>query len=189
MNGSDPRLIDSSVITQVFPDEFHLHTLDEFLSATARLNPDVNIKAIVIGLMDRLASYATQDAVVESPEVKQEKEMAAASKLLETLSLAKETPQPSSSTTDTTDTAATPKTDTTEEEQDKTSESNGTEAAVKEPVDTKDEGYSESVADTSAAETSDKSILSSIKLYEIFYDQVLNLINVSGKRKLLLSKY
>ncbi|KAG9618508.1 vacuolar protein sorting-associated protein 35, partial [Aureobasidium melanogenum] len=38
------------VITQVFPDEFHLHTLDQFLSATARLNPHVNVKAIVIGL-------------------------------------------------------------------------------------------------------------------------------------------
>lgn len=159
------------MITQVFPDEFHLHTLDEFLSATARLSPDVNIKAIVIGLMDRLASYATQEAAVESPEIKQEKELAAASKLLETLSLAKETPQPSASTTDT---PATPKPDTADDEQEKSEESNGIEPTTKEPIDVKDEGYSESVA-----ETSDKSILSSIKLYEIFYDQVLNLINVS----------
>ncbi|CAZ79879.1 unnamed protein product [Tuber melanosporum] len=50
------------VITQVFPDEFHLHTLDQFLSATARLNPNVNVKAIVIGIMDRLSAYAAREA-------------------------------------------------------------------------------------------------------------------------------
>ena len=55
------------VITQVFPDEFHLNTLDQLLSATARLNPHVNVKAIVIGLMDRLAAYAQREAEAKSP--------------------------------------------------------------------------------------------------------------------------
>lgn len=49
------------VITQVFPDEFHLHTLDQFLGAVSRLNPHVNVKSIVIGLMDRLSEYAERD--------------------------------------------------------------------------------------------------------------------------------
>lgn len=46
------------VIIQVFTDEFHLHTLGPFLSATAQLHPRVNIKQIVIALIDRLAAYA-----------------------------------------------------------------------------------------------------------------------------------
>ena len=48
------------VVTQVFPDEFHLRTLDQFLSACARLHPMVNIKGIVIGMMDRLSAYAAR---------------------------------------------------------------------------------------------------------------------------------
>ncbi|KJR84940.1 retromer subunit VPS35 [Sporothrix schenckii 1099-18] len=50
------------VITQVFPDEFHLHTLDQFLAAVSKLNPHVNVKAIVVGLMDRLSNYAEREA-------------------------------------------------------------------------------------------------------------------------------
>lgn len=75
------------VITQVFPDEFHLHTLDQFLSATARLNPHVNTKAIVIGLMDRLSAYAAREAGEESSEEKEKKEAEATTKLLEQLKL------------------------------------------------------------------------------------------------------
>jgi vacuolar protein sorting-associated protein 35 len=56
------------VITQVFPDEFHLHTLDMFLGAVSRLNPHVNVKAIVIGLMDRLSDYAERESQNESEE-------------------------------------------------------------------------------------------------------------------------
>lgn len=40
------------VIIQVFPDEFHLRTLDPFLSATAQLQTQVNVKQIVISLID-----------------------------------------------------------------------------------------------------------------------------------------
>lgn len=49
------------VITQVFPDEYHLHTLDIILSSMPRLNPQVDIKNIVIGLMDRLSAYAARE--------------------------------------------------------------------------------------------------------------------------------
>jgi vacuolar protein sorting-associated protein 35 len=50
------------VITQVFPDDFHLRTLQPFLSATAQLHPKVNVKQIIISLIDRLAAFAAREA-------------------------------------------------------------------------------------------------------------------------------
>ena len=68
---------------QVFTDEFHLHTLGPFLSATARLHPKVNIKQIVIALIDRLAAYAAREAETEDPEETKRQEDAAARRLAE----------------------------------------------------------------------------------------------------------
>ncbi|KAJ3085078.1 Vacuolar protein sorting-associated protein 35, partial [Quaeritorhiza haematococci] len=48
------------VIIQVFQDDFHLRTLDTFLSATAQLQRSVNVKQIVISIIDRFASYAAR---------------------------------------------------------------------------------------------------------------------------------
>ncbi|TPX64938.1 hypothetical protein SpCBS45565_g05516 [Spizellomyces sp. 'palustris'] len=48
------------VIIQVFHDDFHLRSLDAFLSATAQLQRNVNVKQIVISLIDRFASYAAR---------------------------------------------------------------------------------------------------------------------------------
>ncbi|KAI9208650.1 vacuolar protein sorting-associated protein 35 [Polychytrium aggregatum] len=48
------------VIIQVFPDDFHLRSLDSFLSATAQLQRSVNVKQIVISLIDRFSSYAAR---------------------------------------------------------------------------------------------------------------------------------
>ncbi|KAG0252523.1 Vacuolar protein sorting-associated protein 35 [Mortierella polycephala] len=50
------------VIIQVFHDDFHLKTLGPFLSATAQLHPKVNVKQIVIALVDRLAAHAAREA-------------------------------------------------------------------------------------------------------------------------------
>lgn len=44
-------------IIQVFPDESHLLTLDPFLKSCAQLEPGVNVKNIIISLIDRLAAY------------------------------------------------------------------------------------------------------------------------------------
>jgi len=66
-----PRLIDQIVscrdiiaqqylmecIIQVFPDEFHLRTLEVILGACAQLQPQVNIKIILVALLDRLSSF------------------------------------------------------------------------------------------------------------------------------------
>lgn len=48
-------------VIQVFPDEFHLETLDTLLKACAELHPGVNIKRVIIALIDRLALYAQRE--------------------------------------------------------------------------------------------------------------------------------
>ncbi|KIJ21267.1 hypothetical protein PAXINDRAFT_164841 [Paxillus involutus ATCC 200175] len=78
------------VVIQVFTDEFHLHTLGPFLSATAQLHPKVNIKLIVIALIDRLAAYAAREAESEDPEETKRQEEAAAKRLAEKVKLARE---------------------------------------------------------------------------------------------------
>jgi vacuolar protein sorting-associated protein 35 len=73
----------------VFTDEFHLHTLGPFLSATAQLHPKVNIKAIVIALIDRLAAYAARESENEDPEETKRQEEAAARRLAEKVKIQK----------------------------------------------------------------------------------------------------
>ena len=69
------------VITQVFTDDLHLRTLDQFLSATAKLNPAVNVKQIISAMIDRLADYAKREAESEDPEERKKKEEDAATRL------------------------------------------------------------------------------------------------------------
>lgn len=71
------------VVIQVFTDDFHLHTLGPFLSTCANLHPRVNIKNIVIALIDRLASFAAREAENEDPEEKKRQEEEAARRLAE----------------------------------------------------------------------------------------------------------
>lgn len=52
---------------QVFPDEFHLETLNAFLKSCAELQPGVNVKNILISLIDRLASFAQASDGPASP--------------------------------------------------------------------------------------------------------------------------
>lgn len=73
------------VIIQVFHDDFHLRTLGPYLSATAQLHQKVNIKQIVIALIDRLAAYAAREAESEPPEVIKRQEEEAARRLAEKL--------------------------------------------------------------------------------------------------------
>ena len=71
------------VVIQVFTDDFHLHTLQSFLGACANLHPRVNIKNIVIALIDRLAAYAAREAENEDPEEKKKQEEEATKRLAE----------------------------------------------------------------------------------------------------------
>lgn len=48
-------------IIQVFPDDFHLQTLSPFLRACAELHASVNVKNIIISLIDRLAQFAQNE--------------------------------------------------------------------------------------------------------------------------------
>ncbi|KAI9832883.1 MAG: hypothetical protein M1819_003913 [Sarea resinae] len=157
------------VITQVFPDEFHLHTLDQFLSATARLNPHVNVKAIVIGLMDRLSAYAARESESASREEKISLEEEATAKLLEKLKISKESKMPASK-------ADEPVGDSTEG-----SKINGEAAATEEvSEENSDEAPTNAEVPPTNGDSGPKKsygIPENVKLYEIFYEQVLNLIS------------
>ncbi|KAI5117458.1 hypothetical protein M0805_000708 [Coniferiporia weirii] len=71
------------VVIQVFTDEFHLYSLGPFPSTTAQLQQSVNIKQIVITLINRLAVYAAREAENENPEETKRQEEAAARRLVE----------------------------------------------------------------------------------------------------------
>jgi vacuolar protein sorting-associated protein 35 len=154
------------VVTQVFPDEFHLHTLDQFLSATARLNPHVNVKSIVIGLMDRLSAYAAREAETEGPDNKQANEQEAVAALFEKLKVSKDgngalSPKPA------------------ENGQDANGEND---KATKEPTstDTPAEAPStdEANGETNGEAKKSRGIPDNIKLFEIFHEQVINLVSM-----------
>ncbi|KAI7897200.1 vacuolar protein sorting-associated protein 35 [Mucor mucedo] len=51
------------VIIQIFPDEFHMHSLKPFLATTAQLHSKVNIKAIIMSLLDRLTAFAKSEEI------------------------------------------------------------------------------------------------------------------------------
>ncbi|VDN02550.1 unnamed protein product [Thelazia callipaeda] len=53
-------------VIQVFPDEYHLATLHEFLHACSELDQAVQIKNVLIALIDRLAIYATSEGGIPS---------------------------------------------------------------------------------------------------------------------------
>lgn len=53
-------------IIQVFPDEFHLATLGTFLKSCEELQPGVNVKNIIILMIDRLANYTQNNSDVEN---------------------------------------------------------------------------------------------------------------------------
>lgn len=158
-----------AVITKVFPDEYHLHTLDQILSAIARLNPHVDMKKIVIGLMDRLSSFALRQSDEEpSLAEKQKAEEEATARLLENLRLAKET-KPQSPTKANEAENGTEASDVRGEEQ--TQKSSG---SPERPT------ASDTAPGAPDSKTTKTSILSDVKLYEIFYDQVVNLVKTRG---------
>ena len=45
-------------VIQVFPDEYHLQSLEQLLDTTSNLNPTVDIKSIFINLMEKLSKFA-----------------------------------------------------------------------------------------------------------------------------------
>lgn len=166
-----------TVITQVFPDEFHLNTLDQLLPAIARLNPHVNIKAIVIGLMNRLSSYAQNESQSETPEGRQKTEEDAVVALMEKVRISKEAK------------AAKPKEPEPGSEETNGEQANGDKPdgdadadAETEPVKQPEASLDgETVVDESAdaekpTDKKSRGIPENVKLYEIFFNQVTNLV-------------
>lgn len=138
------------------------------------------MKAIVIGIMDRLSAYASREADSETPEERLRKEQEAAQRLLEKLSMkdtetGEKLEKLASSESYTMDGPRSDKSGSDDGTQDSKSEGASTpkpteeEAGTKTPTDAKEE---------SGQEKPTKGIPDDIKLYEIFYEQVLNLVNV-----------
>ncbi|EAW21524.1 vacuolar sorting protein 35 [Aspergillus fischeri NRRL 181] len=164
------------VITKVFPDEFHLHTLDLLLSAISRLNPHVDLKKIVIGLMDRLSAYAARETEsTTDPEIRKQNEEEAVTKFLENLKITEETKEA--------ETAA------TQEAPTGTAQENGVEQPSAEPSKEPSKDTNEPEAETPEGEQVSNAngendakpgVPADVKLYAIFYDQVVNLIKTRG---------
>jgi vacuolar protein sorting-associated protein 35 len=55
-------LLDCTI--QVFPDEFHLATLEPFLQSFPQLKEKVNVRTILEAMMNRLASYASNNGKI-----------------------------------------------------------------------------------------------------------------------------
>lgn len=159
------------VITQVFPDEFHLNTLDQLLSATARLNPHVNVKSIVIGLMDRLSSYASRESESEAPEDRQQYEQEAVAQLLENLRILKETKEKDAEKQHTT-----AKQSNGEQVNDDAPRGPSKEQDEEQPKPGEHAPPAVSNGDN-ASPKKHRGIPDNINLYEIFYGQVTNLVN------------
>jgi len=164
------------VVTQVFPDEYHLHTLDQFLSATARLNPQVHIKKVVIGMMDRLSAYAARETVMDSAEVRKEKEEEALQKLMDRLNIDNHKSIQQESTSNQ------PKDVTIDQNskdkvEDKDQETNAT-ATTETADDVQTNSTTESTDKVQTNGTKTQSIPADINLFQIFYQQVINLISL-----------
>ncbi|THW21955.1 vacuolar protein sorting-associated protein 35, partial [Aureobasidium pullulans] len=152
------------VITQVFPDEFHLHTLDQFLSATARLNPHVNVKAIVIGLMDRLAAYAARESESDAPEDREKAETEATAKLLEKMKLASDA------------TSAPTDDQTTHQNGDsKPGDEASSEAA---PETLAEDASKTELAEIDGESKKQRGIPDNVRLFEVFHEQVIHLVSM-----------
>ncbi|KAF9042116.1 vacuolar protein sorting-associated protein 35 [Panaeolus papilionaceus] len=169
------------VVIQVFTDEFHLHTLGPFLSATAQLHPKVNIKQIVISLIDRLASYAAREAESEDPEETKKQEEAAAKRLAEKVKQQKararengfhRVSSPSSPTVDSSDVWTTPTTPTTASSISESEQSPVAEGA--------DEASPETLAKGKEKEGTPvrkfRGVPEDVQLFEVFWKQVVELI-------------
>lgn len=155
---------------KVFTDDFHLHTLGPFLSATAQLHPKVNIKQIVIALIDRLAAYAAREAENEDPEETRRQEEAAAKRLAEKVNAQKKARQNGTTVAEISTAGA--------------SEWGGHEDKTAESPESP-ENKTVVVNGEKTTEPADglvkkfRGIPVNVKLFEVFWEQVVELIKVS----------
>lgn len=155
------------MITKVFPDEFHLHTLDLLLSAIARLNPHVDLKKIVIGLMDRLSTYAARETELSvDPEARQLNEEEAVTRLLENVQIAEKTKKQAPVE----NAEPAPAQENGMEQDSKGTEEKPPAASEGESIEKKANGDGDE----------NPGVPANVKLYSIFYEQVVHLIKSRG---------
>jgi vacuolar protein sorting-associated protein 35 len=148
-----------------------LHTLGPFLSATAQLQPKVNIKQIVIALIDRLAAYAAREAENEDAEEAKRQEEAAARRLAERVKAQRERARANGSAS--------------------SAGEFKTEAAWEEPTSLVPTEEKRGSADDAEGENVEKGkekeggtvrkfrgVPENVKLFEVFWEQVVDLIKV-----------
>ena len=165
------------VITQVFPDEYHLHTLDQFLAAVSRLNPHVNVKVIVIALMDRLSSYAARESEANPQENREQMEQEAIVKLLEKVKLDKEKKVEEPAPAESNGERASLDTNGTSESVTTAVEPDPEQPVSKEEIKPESETTTLNNGTDGTDEKQSGGIPDNIKLYEIFFEQVINLVN------------
>lgn len=184
------------VVIQVFTDDFHLHTLGPFLGACANLHPRVNIKNIVIALIDRLASFAAREAENEDPAEKLKGEEEAAKRLAERVKGARgkgkgvsegeKSPPPVEQPAEASEWAGTGKengaeakspTSPTKEngESSQTAEDGETSA----PAKTEAQEQLEAKLEIKEGSKKFRGIPEDVRLFEVFWEQVVQLIKVS----------
>lgn len=168
------------VITQVFPDEYHLHTLDQFLAAVSRLNPHVNMKVIVIAMMDRLSAYAARESESSPGTDREKSEQEAVTKLLENIRLNKEgetaeSSEPISASKSSVSNGDRPSMETNGSSQDlKHKEENDDTPSVA-PTEFETQSTAEPATNDGPSDTPTV-VPENVKLYEIFFDQVMHLV-------------
>lgn len=139
--------------------------MDLLLSAIARLNPYVDLKKIIIGLMDRLSAYAARDAETSvNVESRKQSEEEAVTRLLQDLELSKESQKEKAA-----ENAAT-----------KTSQENGVEQLSKDTEEPTQKPEEEAVPNANGEDTSAPEAPAETRLYSIFYEQVVNIIKSRG---------
>jgi vacuolar protein sorting-associated protein 35 len=172
---------------QVFTDEFHLHTLGPFLSGTAQLHPKVNIKQIVIALIDRLAAYAAREAENEDPEETKRQEEAAAKRLAEKVKLQKArirengpaSPPPTQYIAGADEWGAPPQSPTADVEKDVANLSlNSTSSATSELNEVEVEKTTEDKPSEKLPIKKFRGVPEDVKLFEVFWKQIVELMKV-----------
>lgn len=121
--------------------------------------------------MDRLSSYAAREAESESPEDRKQTEEEATTRLLEKLRISKDTKKPEAQAEGADGSQANGE----QVNGDKPDETPSQEEVVQQPKEA--EEPVESSANGEQPPSKSKGIPDDIKLYEIFYDQVINLVN------------
>ncbi|KAG0081456.1 Vacuolar protein sorting-associated protein 35, partial [Podila epicladia] len=144
------------VIIQVFHDDFHLRTLGPFLSATAQLHPKVNVKQIVIALIDRLAAHAAREADSNDDDEEEEET---------------ETPAPKAK-----------KSDESKEEGDEETVAESEEAEAKEKENEPEEEGEEEEAEKPSPSSKPakvrkiRGIPEDVRLFEVFWGKIVELV-------------